>query len=102
MKSATGPFSNALSRVGEIKAPKIPVLSAVDLIPYRNPENIKRKLVAQLVRPVLWEQTIQALYERPPGAPFPTTFEVGPGRQLGTIMRMVNRKAYDRYRLIDV
>lgn len=48
MKPATRPFSNALSRVGEIEAPKIPVLSAVDLVPYRNPQNIKRKLVSQV------------------------------------------------------
>ncbi|VDP82196.1 unnamed protein product [Echinostoma caproni] len=102
MESATKPFSNAFASVGEIKTPAIPVLSAVDLVPYRSSDNIKRKLVSQLVRPVLWEQTLQAMYERPPGAPFPVTVEPGPGRQLGAMLRMVNRKAFERYKSIEV
>ncbi|CAL8103542.1 unnamed protein product [Calicophoron daubneyi] len=102
MQSATKPLSNTISRLSNLKVPVIPVVSAVDVRPYGSVESVKRKLVLQVVRPVRWEQTLHALYIRPPDATFPVTVEPGPGRQLGAMLRMVNLKAYKNYRSIPV
>ncbi|KAA3677391.1 [acyl-carrier-protein] S-malonyltransferase [Paragonimus westermani] len=102
MRPATRPFSNVLSRFEQLQVPRIPVVSAVDVSPYRSVEGIKRKLSLQLVKPVLWEQTLHALYARPTDAPFPRTVEFGPGKQLGSMLRMVNRKAFTYYQPVNV
>ncbi|CAH8494153.1 unnamed protein product [Schistosoma mattheei] len=56
----------------------------------------------EVIRPVRWEQTMYALYDRPTDVPFPRTIEAGPGRQLGAMLRMVSRGAFDGYSSIDV
>lgn len=56
----------------------------------------------QITRPLCWEQSLHALFSRPDGAPFPRTVEVGPGRQLGATLRMVNTKAFARYESVEV
>ncbi|CAH8494057.1 unnamed protein product [Dicrocoelium dendriticum] len=102
MESATRPLYNVLSRLESLSVPKFPVISNVDVLPYRSAHNIRRKLSLQVVRPVRWEQVLHAMYSRPPDAPFPRTIEPGPGRQLGTMLRVVNRKAFARYQSIEV
>ncbi|KAK4469566.1 hypothetical protein MN116_007106 [Schistosoma mekongi] len=102
MFSAWRTLNNSMKRMGDFREPSIPVVSAVDMLPYRNTPNIKRKLAIQIVRPVKWEQTLYALYDRPPDVPFPRTIEPGPGRQLGAMLRMVNREAFASYSAVDV
>ena len=45
---------------------------------------------------------MHTLYQRKGDMPFPNTYEVGPGKQLGTILRMVNNKAYASYQAVEV
>lgn len=45
---------------------------------------------------------MHTLYQRPKDHAFPKTYEVGPGSQLGAILRMVNKKGYESYKSIDV
>ncbi|XP_014681595.1 PREDICTED: probable malonyl-CoA-acyl carrier protein transacylase, mitochondrial [Priapulus caudatus] len=94
MGEVIGPLRDALKQI-EIRAPLIHVHSNVDGMRYRNPEHIRKQLVKQVLKPVKWEQTMHAIYERKPDVLFPRTYEVGPGKQLTTILKMVNRKAAD-------
>ena len=59
-------------------------------------------LMEHMYKPVKWEQTMQTLYQRREGEGFPKTDEVGPGTQLGVILKMINRKAHESYTHIDV
>ncbi|VDD76390.1 unnamed protein product [Mesocestoides corti] len=102
MLPAVEPLKNALQRVGPARTPCIPVISNVDALPYGQGSTVSRRLIKQLTRPLHWEQTLHALYSRPGGAPFPRTIEVGPGRHLGSSLRMVNAKAFSRYEAILV
>uniref|UniRef100_A0AA85K3M9 [acyl-carrier-protein] S-malonyltransferase n=1 Tax=Trichobilharzia regenti TaxID=157069 RepID=A0AA85K3M9_TRIRE len=95
-------MANSLNRMEDFREPKIPVVSVVDALPYRNAMNIKQKLAMQVTHPVLWEQTLYALYNRPPDVSFPRTIEPGPGRQLGAMLRMTNRGAFSNYISVDV
>lgn len=63
---------------------------------------VKKNLCEQLVHPIKWEQAMQSIYGRPLGEEFPQTYEVGPGGQLGYILRLINKKAYSNYRRIEV
>ena len=44
---------------------------------------------------------MHVLYSRPQGDAFPKTFEVGPGRQLGGLLKRVNEKAYEEYAAVE-
>ncbi|XP_062566813.1 malonyl-CoA-acyl carrier protein transacylase, mitochondrial-like [Saccostrea cucullata] len=68
-----------------------------------NPSQIKKNLCEQLTHPIKWEQIMHTIYSRPPGEEFPQTYEVGPGRQLGYILRLTNEKAhFKNYHHIDI
>lgn len=56
----------------------------------------------QIFKPVKWEQLTHTLYQRGDGKGFPKTYEVGPGTQLGSILKIVNNKAYHSYTSISV
>ncbi|XP_058047881.1 malonyl-CoA-acyl carrier protein transacylase, mitochondrial [Ahaetulla prasina] len=101
MKSAMQPLSEALESIS-FQQPLIPVYSNVDSKKYRQPEKIRHCLVEQLVSPVKWEQIMHTIYERNKGKKFPYTYEVGPGKQLGAILRSCNLKASKYYSNIDV
>nr|XP_028584570.1 malonyl-CoA-acyl carrier protein transacylase, mitochondrial [Podarcis muralis] len=101
MEPAVGPLSEALNSIN-IQKPLIPVYSNVENRRYTEPKQIQRLLVKQLVSPVKWEQTMHAIYERKKGVGFPYTYEVGPGKQLGTILKGCNLKAWKFYEHIDV
>ncbi|CAJ0964018.1 unnamed protein product, partial [Ranitomeya imitator] len=45
---------------------------------------------------------MHAIYERKQGTNFPRTFEMGPGVQLGSMLRICNLKAWRSYKSIDV
>ena len=65
-------------------------------------KGLARLMHRQIKRPIKWEQTIQNLFKRPKDVAFPQIFEVGPGNQLGVLLKMLNEKAYKSYRNIEV
>ncbi|XP_041071299.1 malonyl-CoA-acyl carrier protein transacylase, mitochondrial [Carcharodon carcharias] len=101
MASATQPLHEILKRIN-IEKPLISVYSNVNAKKYMNSKHIQQLLVKQLVSPVKWEQTMHAMYEREQGIDFPDTYEVGPGSQLGTVLKNCNLKAWSFYKHIDV
>ncbi|XP_045146754.1 malonyl-CoA-acyl carrier protein transacylase, mitochondrial [Echinops telfairi] len=101
MEPAVAPLAELLSTIS-LREPLVSVYSNVLGTRYRNPKHIAKLLAEQLVSPVKWEQTMHAIYERKKGIQFPRTFEVGPGRQLGTILRSCNLQAWKSYSHVDV
>uniref|UniRef100_A0A915E2J2 Malonyl-CoA:ACP transacylase (MAT) domain-containing protein n=1 Tax=Ditylenchus dipsaci TaxID=166011 RepID=A0A915E2J2_9BILA len=81
-----------------INIPKINIYSNFSgkLYP-QNEAKIRSYLVKQISNPVKWEQIIQLLFRKHQDYVFPSYFEVGPGRQLGTILAQVSTKAYKNY-----
>ena len=94
MQPAVEPLKNALNGT-VIEEPRVTVLSNYSVKRYRDQNDIRKGLLKQLVSPVKWEQTLQKLYNRPPGSTFPRTFDLGSGGQLKTILKNVNSKAFD-------
>ncbi|XP_068163123.1 malonyl-CoA-acyl carrier protein transacylase, mitochondrial [Antennarius striatus] len=101
MESAIEPFRKVLKQL-EIRCPEISVYSNVDGKRYMTEKHVRRQLVKQLVSPVKWEQTLHEIYEREQGKKFPHTYEVGPGKQLGSTLQRCNRKAFTYYTHVDV
>lgn len=101
MESAVEPLRDVLRQI-EIRRPEIAVHSNVDGKRYMHEKHIQKQLAKQLVSPVKWEQTLHEIYERAQGRDFPHTYEVGPGRQLGSTLQKCNMKAYKNYTHVDV
>jgi [acyl-carrier-protein] S-malonyltransferase len=101
MHSTTASMSRALASV-HFSDPIIPVHSNVTALRYQSAQSIGKLLTEQIWRPLRWEQTMHVLYGRPIGASFPQTFEVGPGKQMGNILRLINAKAFEQYSNVDV
>ncbi|KAM3927120.1 malonyl-CoA-acyl carrier protein transacylase, mitochondrial [Leptodactylus fuscus] len=101
MAPAVEPLRTALKTLN-FKQPLVNVYCNVDGKRYRNASAIEDLLAKQLVSPVRWEQTMHAIYERKQGTNFPRTFEMGPGIQLGTMLKICNLKAWRSYKSIDV
>ncbi|VDN99906.1 unnamed protein product [Rodentolepis nana] len=100
MEPAMKAMIRAFGKMEEPRNPKIPVLCNYDVKPYLF--NINPHLAISAKSIIYWEQILHCLYSRPDTYPFPMTVEVGPGRQLGATLRMVNRKAFQRYRNVEV
>ncbi|NXU88788.1 FABD protein, partial [Xiphorhynchus elegans] len=100
MEPAVEPLAEVL-RSMEIQKPLLCVYSNVDGKKYMHSKHIEKLLVKQVVSPVLWEQTMHSVYERKQGTEFPDTYEVGPGNQLGAILRKCNLKAWKQYKHVD-
>jgi len=101
MLPAKTALAKALSSV-DMQDPIIPVHSNVNSFKYKSRTVIAKLLSEQLYSPVRWEQTMHVLYARPQGENFPFTFEVGPGRQLGAMLRKINSKAFEQYEAVAV
>ncbi|XP_043823226.1 malonyl-CoA-acyl carrier protein transacylase, mitochondrial [Dromiciops gliroides] len=101
MEPALEPLAQVLKKM-DLKKPLVSVHSNVDGNKYMHAKHIQQLLVKQVVSPVKWEQTMHAIYERRKGTDFPQTFEVGPGKQLGTILKSCNLKAWKTYSHVDV
>lgn len=99
----TSSFKKLLQNI-EIQQPLIPTYSNVTAKPYEHVKQIPRLLEQQIYEPVKWEQIMHKVYERPAVSSigFPETYECGPGRQLGTILKLVNNKAFQAYKNIEV
>jgi [acyl-carrier-protein] S-malonyltransferase len=80
-------LAEALDRV-TLRPPRVPVWSNVDARPHTDPEEIRTLLVHQVVKPVLWEQTMRGLL----AAGVERFFEIGPGRVLAGLLKRVQRK----------
>ncbi|NWI58498.1 FABD protein, partial [Calyptomena viridis] len=100
MEPAVEPLAEVLKSI-KIQKPLICVYSNVDGKKYMHSNHIRKLLVKQVVSPVLWEQTMHSVYERKQGTDFPYTYEVGPGNQLGVILRKCNLKAWKQYKHVD-
>ncbi len=70
-------------------APRLPVVANVDAEPYRSPEEVAPRLVAQVSQRVRWQECVRAL--RAMGVE--RFVEVGPGKVLSGLMRRIDRKA---------
>lgn len=100
MEPAVEPLTEVLKSI-EIQKPLLCVYSNVDGKKYMHSKHIQKLLVKQVVSPVLWEQTMHSVYERKQGTEFPYTYEVGPGNQLGAILKQCNLKAWKQYKHVD-
>jgi [acyl-carrier-protein] S-malonyltransferase len=65
------------------------VYSNVTGKPHGDADSIKRLLVDQIVKPVRWEQTMQAILAEDPSARF---VELSPGRTLAGLAKRINRR----------
>ncbi|XP_047406892.1 malonyl-CoA-acyl carrier protein transacylase, mitochondrial [Sciurus carolinensis] len=101
MEPAVEPLAQVL-KAADVRKPLVSVYSNVSGSRYLNPRHIRQLLGQQVVSPVKWEQTMHAIYERKKGTEFPRTFEVGPGQQLGSILRSCNLQAWKGYSHVDV
>lgn len=101
MEPAVEPLMKTLGSIN-IKKPLVAVHSNVSGHKYTHPQHIRKLLGQQVVSPVKWEQTMHRIYERRKGMEFPSTFEVGPGQQLGSILKCCNRQAWKSYSHVDV
>ncbi|XP_073694394.1 malonyl-CoA-acyl carrier protein transacylase, mitochondrial [Garra rufa] len=101
MEPAVEPLRDVLRKI-EVRRPEISVHSNVDGKRYMHDKHIRNQLAKQLVSPVKWEQTLHEIYERAQGKDFPHTYEVGPGKQLGSTLQKCNLKAFKNYTHVDV
>ncbi|XP_057599421.1 malonyl-CoA-acyl carrier protein transacylase, mitochondrial [Hippopotamus amphibius kiboko] len=101
MEPALEPLAQVLKAI-DVRKPLVSVHSNVDGNRYMHSKHIQKLLVQQVVSPVKWEQTMHAIYERKKGTEFPRTFEVGPGKQLGTILKSCNLQAWKSYSHVEV
>jgi len=88
MAPAAEELGKALDNVN-FAQPKVDVISNVDAAPYACMCQAREKLLAQLVSPVRWQQSMEALI----AAGVEKFYEIGPGRVLAGLMRRINRKA---------
>ena len=88
MKPADEKLAAALAGI-TIRPPRVPVWSNVDARPHTDPDEIRGRLVRQVVSPVRWEDTMRGLLAEG----VERFYEVGPGRVLAGLMKRVNRKA---------
>lgn len=102
MKSAAEEFRLHLNRT-KFAEPLIAVHSNLDSKQYpKLPKEIRDRLYRQIYRPVRWEQTLHTLYDRDVGEQFPSTYEVGPGSQLRTMLKQTNAMAGERAKSVEV
>ncbi len=69
-------------------SPSKPVYSNVTAKPHGAPDTIKQLLVAQIVQPVMWSQTMQRLVEGGEAR----FVELSPGRTLAGLAKRINRR----------
>jgi len=88
MAPAARQFARALQAV-DFAEPKVPVVANVDARPAASGDEIRAKLLAQLVSPVRWAQSMEFLL----AGGVRTFLEIGPGKVLRGLMRRIDRKA---------
>jgi [acyl-carrier-protein] S-malonyltransferase len=88
MAPAAQRLAGRLSAVRLVQ-PGIPYVSAVDAQLHSQPDDIRQLLVAQLVSPVRWQDTVRALAANGPAQ----IIECGPGKVLSGLNRRIERRA---------
>ncbi|MBI4364481.1 MAG: ACP S-malonyltransferase [Candidatus Latescibacteria bacterium] len=88
MEGAARALAEALDLV-EIRQAEFPVYANVSARPVREPDEIRATLREQLLKPVLWEQTVRALLDDG----FRHFVEVGQGRVLRGLVKSVDKDA---------
>ena len=88
MEPARAELAKAIEAT-QINKPICPVYQNVSALPFTDPAEIKRNLVAQLTAPVKWTQTVQNMIKD--GATLFT--EVGPGSVLQGLIKKVDKAA---------
>jgi [acyl-carrier-protein] S-malonyltransferase len=71
-----------------IEPPRIPVYSNVDAVAHQSPDDLRRTLVAQVIRGVRWDDSMRQMV----ADGFDTFYEIGPGRVLTGLLKRINRK----------
>jgi [acyl-carrier-protein] S-malonyltransferase len=69
------------------QAPTIPVINAVDAVPYTDADDIRARLTRQVSSPVHWVDTVQRLIAD--GAT--SIIECGPGKVLTGLVKRIDR-----------
>lgn len=87
MRPADEKLAEVLANV-QISAPRIPVISNVDVEVHTDADDIRATLVRQLLSPVQWEKTMRKFI----ADGYDTFYEVGPGRVLRGLMKRIDRK----------
>jgi [acyl-carrier-protein] S-malonyltransferase len=87
MQSGAASLKEVLNQVG-FGEPRIPVYSNVDTNIHYEPQGIRLSLLAQVVQPVLWEQSMRQMLSDG----FDTFYEIGPGRVLTGLLKRIERK----------
>jgi [acyl-carrier-protein] S-malonyltransferase len=87
MKPAAQELGVALAAV-DFAQPRVDVIANVDAAPYVCACQIGQKLLAQLVSPVRWQQSAEAML----AGGVERFYEIGPGRVLAGLMRRISRK----------
>ena len=72
----------------DLKPPRIPVYSNVDAETHDRPDDLRKTLVAQVIRGVRWDDSIRRML----ADGFDTFYEVGPGRVLTGLLKRIDRK----------
>ncbi|KRZ16647.1 Malonyl-CoA-acyl carrier protein transacylase, mitochondrial, partial [Trichinella zimbabwensis] len=102
MEPINSALRKAISMV-QFRDPKIKVYSNVTGQPYKSADEIAQSLADQISKEAKWEQIMHAIYDRPKSVTqFPKTYEVGPGNQLGKILRRINKRAAAEYANVGV
>ena len=92
ISSTKAPAAEALTaglKDTPISAPKIPVISNVDVEAHGDADTIRATLAKQLTSPVQWEKTMTTLLEKGLEA----SAEVGPGKVISGIMKRIDKTA---------
>jgi len=100
MASASKDLKAALQNI-RIQKPIIDVYSNVTGKKYSSASQIKQELSRQVVKPILWEATLSAMLSRDKSIPMPKIYEMGPGSQLGSLLKKCNGKAYQQYDCVN-
>jgi len=87
MERAAQGLNEALGKV-EIRPARFPVYANATAKPVQSPDEIRVTLEEQLLRPVLWEQTVRAMIQDGSRR----FVEVGPGRVLRGLVKGVDRE----------
>ena len=82
MEPAAERLAPLLARL-PLREPEVPVVSNVTAQPTQSPEEIRRLLIAQVLSPVRWEESVRAMSDM--GAQ--TFVEIGPGSTLSGLIR---------------
>lgn len=88
MQPAVEPLTAALNQT-TLVAPRIPVISNVDVAAHSDAAEIREILVKQVLNPVLWEKCVRKLQE----LGVTEFYEVGPGKVLKGLLKRIDRKA---------